>query len=82
MSGRRSTRAWRGRAPSDAPGARRNTKLKRLVADLTLDKQILSEVTRKGLKSIRRVELAHRMHERFQVSVRRACRLAKLRNAT
>src|SRR5689334_19207469 len=45
-----------------------NARLKRLVADLTLDKQILQEVLRKkGLKPVRRRELAQWSQDRYQV---------------
>jgi putative transposase len=57
-----------------------NARLKRVVADLTLDKQILQEVVRKkALKAAKRRGLAAWMQERFRVSVRRSCRLALLR---
>lgn len=41
-----------------------NARLKRLVADLTLDKQILQEVTRKRLKPARRRGLAQWIDDR------------------
>jgi len=40
-----------------------NARLKRLVADLTLDRQILQEVIRKRLKPARRRELAQWIHD-------------------
>ena len=53
-----------------------NARLKRLVADLTLDKHILQEVLRqKRLRPARRRERAQWIHDRFQVSTRRACAL-------
>ena len=56
-----------------------NARLKRIVADLTLDKQILSEVVRKKtLKAAKRRELAAWMQERFKISVQRSCRLSLL----
>jgi putative transposase len=54
-----------------------NTRLRRIVVDLTLDKQILQEVVKKALKAVRRRELAAWMQERFKVSVHRSCRLAR-----
>ncbi|WP_441624649.1 IS3 family transposase [Cupriavidus sp. RAF12] len=60
-----------------------NTRLRRIVADLTLDKQILQEVVRKkSLKAAKRHELAAWMQERFKVSVQRSCSLALLRRST
>ena len=54
-----------------------NTRLKRLVADLTLDKHILGEVLRKSLKPARRRMLACWIIEQFRISTLRACRLAR-----
>jgi putative transposase len=57
-----------------------NARLRRIVADLTPDKQILQDVVKKmALKAVRRRELAAWMQERFKMSVRRSCRLALLR---
>jgi transposase-like protein len=59
-----------------------NARLRRIVADLTLDKQILQEVVRKkALKAVKRRELAAWMQERFKVSVRRSCELALLQRS-
>src|SRR3954471_14500405 len=55
-----------------------NARLKRLVADLTLDKQILRTCSEKSLKPARRRELAQWVHDRYQVSCRRACALARI----
>ncbi len=56
-----------------------NARLRRIVADLTLDKQILQEVVKKkALRAAKRRELAAWMQERFKVSVHRSCRLALL----
>ena len=55
-----------------------NARLKRLVADLTLDKQIIQEVIRKRLKPARGRELAQWVQDRYQVSCRRACALASI----
>ena len=59
-----------------------NSKLKRLVADLTLDKHILSEVLQtKSLKPARRRQLVAWLQETFQVSTVRSCRLAQFTRA-
>lgn len=56
-----------------------NARLRRIVADLTLDKQILQEVVRKkDLKAVKRRERAAWMQERFKISVRHSCDLALL----
>lgn len=56
-----------------------NARLKRIVADLTLDKQILQDIrAKKALKAVKQRELAVWMQERFKVNVRRSCRLALL----
>ncbi len=52
-----------------------NGKLKRLVADLTLDKSMLQEALRKKVvKPVRRREVVRHYQEVFEVSERRACR--------
>lgn len=54
-------------------------RLKRLVADLSLDKQMLSEALRKkSLRPARHRELAQWFRETFQVSGMRACHLAQV----
>src|SRR5262244_2373047 len=58
-----------------------NNRLKRLVADLTLDKHMLSEALRKNLRPVRRRELAEWCQVTFQVSCVRACRVAPFRPA-
>ncbi|MEO7859951.1 MAG: transposase [Nitrospirales bacterium] len=59
-----------------------NSRLKRLVADLSLDKPMLSEALRKkSLRPARRRELAAWFHRTFQVSCLRACRLAQFSRA-
>jgi len=58
------------------------SRLKRLVADLSLDKPMRSEALRKkSLWPARRRELAAWFHGTFQVSGLRACRLAQLSRA-
>lgn len=56
-----------------------NRRLKQLVADLTLDKHMLTEALRKiRLTPTRRRELTTWFRDTFQVSTVRACRLAGL----
>jgi putative transposase len=59
-----------------------NARLKRLVADLTLDQHVLQEVIKKGLATHRRRDIARWIRECFQMSVRHACALSCLRHAT
>jgi putative transposase len=59
-----------------------NARLKRVVAELSLDRHILQNVLKKDLKPSRRREIALWIHERFQVSKKRSCRLALLRRST
>lgn len=60
-----------------------NARLRRIVANLTLDKQILQEVVKKkALRAAKRRELAVWMQERFKVSVHRSCRLALLQRSS
>ncbi len=55
-----------------------NTRLKRLVADLWLDKHMLSEaLQKKSLRPARRRELVQWFQRTFSVSCARACRLAQ-----
>lgn len=55
-----------------------NARLKRLVADLTLDQHILQEVIRKSLRPARRRAVAQWIRDRYQVSCRRACALSQM----
>ena len=50
-----------------------NLRLKRLVADLTLDKSILQEVTKKDLKPSRRRILAQWIRQTYGVAIEHAC---------
>lgn len=50
-----------------------NQKLKRLVADLSLDKAMLKNVLSKNLAPGRRREIVHWVQDRFRVSERRGC---------
>jgi len=60
-----------------------NQRLKRLVADLSLDKDMLRDVVRKkALKPARRRELIDYLRQVWQVSIRRACRVLKARRST
>jgi putative transposase len=59
-----------------------SARLRRLVADLTLDKQILSEVIQKNLRPVRRQEITHWIHERFQMSARRPRGLSRMQRST
>jgi len=52
-----------------------NRKLKTLVADLTLDKHILQEVLKKGLRPEARRQLVSEMRQRHELSEKRACGL-------
>lgn len=58
-----------------------NARLKRLVADLTLDKHILSEVIRKKSEAGTAATARSRIQETFQVSTVRSCRLAQFTRA-
>ncbi len=58
-----------------------NSCLKRPVADLTLDKQILSDIEKKALKPARRRELVGWIHDTYDTSMRRACELAQFSRA-
>ena len=59
-----------------------NGRLKQLVADLSLDKHMLSEALRKkSIKPARRRELTQWFRETFQVSCKWACRLAQFSRA-
>jgi hypothetical protein len=60
-----------------------NARLKRLVADLTLDRHILQEVVKRtDLTTSKRRDIAQWIRDCFQLSVRRSCALIRLRNAT
>ena len=62
---------------------RENTQLKKLVADLSLDKQILAGgVGKKRLKPARKRQLVGRAQDRYQVSERRACGLMQIQRSS
>jgi putative transposase len=52
-----------------------NARLKRLVADLSLDKEILQDVLRKSLIPGQRRELVGCARPAYRVTARRACRV-------
>ena len=58
-----------------------NGLLKWLVADLSLDKHMLSEALQNSLRPARRRELAAWFHGAFQISCLRACRLTQFSRA-
>ena len=51
-----------------------NGKLRRLVADLTLDRTMLQDACEKGGEPVRRREVVRHYRDVFDVSERRACR--------
>jgi putative transposase len=55
-----------------------NQQLKKLVADLSLDKHMLQEVIKKALKPSFKKRLALWLQDQFRVSIRRACANVKL----
>jgi len=55
-----------------------NQQLKKLVADLSLDKHMLQEVLKKAIRPAKRRELAQHLVEDYKVSTRRACRVCRL----
>ena len=55
-----------------------NAQLKRIVADLTLDKQMLQDVLKKALKPRQRGQLVSLLLLEYRVSERRACATAFL----
>jgi len=52
-----------------------NNPLRKLVADLSLDKQMLQEVIKKALKPVFRKQAAIWFQDQYRVSGRRACRM-------
>jgi putative transposase len=59
-----------------------NVRLKRLVAELTLDKTMLQDVLAKSCKASRRRPCVSYLQESYQVSERRACRVCGLDRGT
>ena len=55
-----------------------NGRLKRIVADLSLDKEMLQDIVRaKTLRPVRKRKLVDEMRAGWKVSVRRACRVLR-----
>jgi putative transposase len=54
-----------------------NASPKRLVADFTLDKNILQEVVKKDLKPLKQCELAVWIRQTYGLDIDKACHLAK-----
>ncbi len=52
-----------------------NQRLKRLVADLSLDKEMLQEVIKKVLRPAQKRQAVHFLREAYRISVRRGCGL-------
>ena len=55
-----------------------NAKLKQIVADLSLDRQVLQDVIKKALKPMQCKELWHYLMYQYRISVMRDCRLMML----
>ena len=55
-----------------------NNQLKKLVADLSLDKEMLQEVIKKALKPVFRKQAAVWLQDQYRISGRRACRMVSL----
>ena len=61
---------------------KRSLRLRKLVADLTLDKEMLSEVIKKAMTPHRGREMIDFVRTCFRVSIRRACRAVPVCRAT
>ncbi|HEV2718364.1 MAG TPA: IS3 family transposase [Terriglobales bacterium] len=60
-----------------------NAKLRKVVADLSLDKEMLQDaLRRKPLKPVRKRKLVDEMRTEWSVSIRRACRVVELDTST
>jgi putative transposase len=59
----------------------KNQHLKQLVADLSLDKQLLQDVLKKVLKPVQRRHAAQHLIDAYRLSARRACRVLNLQRA-
>lgn len=55
-----------------------NNQLKKLVADLSLDKQMLQDVIKKAMKPVFRKQAAVWLQDQYRISGRRACRMVSL----
>lgn len=58
-----------------------NSKLKRIVADLSLDKAMLQDVLSKALKPGRKRELVDKVRSDWKVSIRRTCSALRIDRA-
>ena len=58
-----------------------NGQLKRIVADLTLDKQMLQDVLKKGSEGAARRQLVGMLLADYRVSERRACAMVLLQRS-
>jgi putative transposase len=82
----RSKKAYGGLQPDQARELKQlqeeNARLKKLVADLSLDKEILRDIAAKkvGRPAVKREAVSY-MVDHHRISVRRACRLVKLRRS-
>ena len=59
-----------------------NQHLKQLVANLSLDKQILQDYSKKNLRPVQRRHAAQHLIDAYRISVRRACRVIGLQRAS
>ena len=59
-----------------------NRRLRKLVADLTLDKEMLTEAIKKDLTAARSREMVDFVRTCFRVSIRRACRAVLAERST
>jgi putative transposase len=55
-----------------------NAKLKQIVADLSLDKQMLQGVLKKALRVAQKKKLAEGLQQDYKVSIQRACKVIRL----
>jgi Transposase len=58
-----------------------NVRLKKMVADISLDKQMLQDVIEKALKSIQKKQLADYLSHQYRVSTRRICRILMIHHS-
>ena len=79
-------KVYGGMEPSEARELKQlrdeNTKLKRLVADLSLDKVMLQDVVeKKVVKPVRKREVVRCLMGRYGVSARQACRCVRIKRS-
>ena len=83
MPGRNAMRGWASPSSGGSASSRtKNRRLKQVVADLTLDKQMLQEVLQKNVRPGRRRAIAHELIGAYRVSARRACGVVGCHRAT